>query len=84
MKNYDNNSSDTNENCCSICYEYMANNEFPIISCENDRCDVIFHMSCLKSWFSQLRNSKKYLNVTMGTCPFCKESISKQFMNLIK
>lgn len=84
FKTYYDFSTQNNECCCSICYAYRTNEEIPIISCDNEKCDVIFHMTCLKNWFSTQVNSKRFLNVTLGTCPFCKEKISKSFMSLIK
>lgn len=73
-----NNKSNTNEdedeeNYCNICYMYRLGNHIPIISCDNSKCPLIFHAYCLKHWFSTLLDEKKFLNVNMGKCPFCKE-----------
>lgn len=60
-------------NNCSICYTYRLCNQIPIISCDNEKCQLIYHTMCLKEWFSTIRDSKTFLNVTSGKCPFCKE-----------
>ena len=58
---------------CNICYSYVLNGHIPICSCDNAKCDLIFHLVCLKEWFSRSTDGKTFLTVTMGSCPFCKE-----------
>lgn len=58
---------------CNICYTYRLNNQIPIVSCDNEKCSMIFHTGCLKEWFSSLRDTKTFLNMTSGRCPSCKE-----------
>jgi E3 ubiquitin-protein ligase FANCL len=67
------------ETCCNICYTYRLDNQIPIISCDNPRCDLIFHYVCLREWFATLESSKTFLKITMGSCPFCKAVSSKNF-----
>lgn len=71
--------SDENEehlSCCSICFCYELDSEdgmeIPIVSCDNARCSLISHITCLRKWFATLADGKTYLNVTFGICPFCK------------
>lgn len=68
------------QKCCSICYSYELDDddgEIPIISCDNSRCSLISHISCLRRWFNTLADGKTYLNVTFGICPFCKTVVTK-------
>lgn len=58
---------------CSICYLYRLNGQIPIITCDNSKCHLVYHTTCLKEWFSSIRESKTFLNVTSGNCPSCKE-----------
>lgn len=58
---------------CSICYTYRISGQIPIVSCDNDKCSLIFHSICLKEWFATLRDTKTFLNLTSGRCPMCKE-----------
>lgn len=58
---------------CSICYIYRLNNQIPMITCDNTKCYLAYHTLCLKEWFSSIRDSKTFLNVTSGQCPSCKE-----------
>lgn len=64
---------DEEEKYCNICYMYMLDDHIPLISCDNPRCDLIFHVACLKEWFSTLDERKTFLAVTFGSCPSCKE-----------
>ena len=58
---------------CNICYCYkLEDGDIPIVSCDNNRCSLIFHSSCLKEWFNTLTDGKTFLDVTFGACPFCK------------
>lgn len=58
---------------CNICYCYkLEHGEIPIVSCDNNHCSLIFHAACLKEWFSTLTDSKTFLDVAFGACPFCK------------
>jgi E3 ubiquitin-protein ligase FANCL len=63
---------ETNQVRCSICYMYRLENQIPIISCDNEQCDLVFHVVCLREWFATLTDSKTFLKITMGSCPFCK------------
>lgn len=66
--------SDTSEQTqCSICYLYRLNGQIPIITCDNTKCHLVFHKTCLKEWFSIICDSKTFLTVTSGNCPSCKE-----------
>lgn len=59
---------------CTICYTYRSHNQIPIITCDNDKCNLIYHASCLKWWFSTVRDNKTFLTVTSGFC-HCKAVI---------
>lgn len=62
---------------CSICGIFRMNNSIPIISCDNIKCDLVFHVGCLKQWWSMFIDSKTFLYVELGTkCPMCKEVCS--------
>lgn len=69
------NEDQSNEKC-SICYTYRLCDQIPIISCDNEKCHLIYHSICLREWFLAIRESKTFLNVTSGRCPFCKEVCS--------
>lgn len=58
---------------CSICYMYRCAGQIPIVSCDNDKCALNFHLICLKEWFATVRDTKVFLNMTSGRCPSCKE-----------
>lgn len=58
---------------CNICYMTRMKNQIPIITCDNEKCALIFHPLCLKEWFSSVRDTKTFLNMTSGRCPSCKE-----------
>lgn len=61
------------EEHCNICYSYRIAGQIPIVSCDNKKCSLIFHTICLKEWFTTLRDTKTFLNMTSGRCPSCKE-----------
>lgn len=58
---------------CSICYMHRLDEQIPIISCDNEKCHLIYHTECIRKWFSTIKDSKTFLNVTSGRCPLCKE-----------
>lgn len=58
---------------CSICYTYRFAGQIPIVSCDNDKCALNYHLICLQEWFATLRDTKVFLNMTSGRCPSCKE-----------
>lgn len=58
---------------CSICYTFRCADQIPIVSCDNDKCALNYHLICLKEWFATLRDTKVFLNMTSGRCPSCKE-----------
>lgn len=66
---FDNNT----EEYCNICYTYRMAGQIPIVSCDNEKCSLIFHTICLKEWFTTLRDARTFLNMTSGRCPSCKE-----------
>lgn len=76
--------NDENEKQCGICYSYRSNMQIPFISCDNQKCFLIYHTSCLKKWFSTLPDSKTVLNVSFGNCPYCKEKLSTSFVSLFE
>lgn len=59
---------------CGICLTYRSElGQIPIVSCDNERCTIVYHPACLRSWFQTLPNSRSCLDVTFGVCPYCKE-----------
>lgn len=58
---------------CSICYTYRFDGQIPIVSCDNEKCGLNYHLICLKEWFTTLRDTKVFLNMASGRCPSCKE-----------
>lgn len=66
------NNTGMRELCC-ICYTYRFAGQIPIVSCDNDKCALIYHTACLKEWFTTLGDTKVFLNMTSGRCPSCKE-----------
>ncbi|XP_035785615.1 E3 ubiquitin-protein ligase FANCL-like [Anopheles albimanus] len=72
------------EDHCGICMGYRdAENRIPIVSCDNEKCSLIFHVFCLKEWFATQRESKKFFTISVGNCPYCKHKISSSFDDLI-
>uniref|UniRef100_A0A1B0A9R6 RING-type domain-containing protein n=1 Tax=Glossina pallidipes TaxID=7398 RepID=A0A1B0A9R6_GLOPL len=58
---------------CHICCCHNSElGDIPIVSCDNANCSLIFHTSCLKKWFTTLKESKTFLHVAFGFCPFCR------------
>lgn len=68
---------------CSICYTYRLVDQIPIVSCDNNKCALNYHMLCLKEWFTTLSDTKVFLNMTSGRCPSCKEKLSTAFTDLL-
>ncbi|XP_055540504.1 uncharacterized protein LOC129727085 [Wyeomyia smithii] len=69
---------------CGICMSYRNdNNRIPIVSCDNEKCSLIFHIECLKQWFLSLKQSKTFFAISVGTCPFCKQKVSSSFDELL-
>ncbi|XP_049544999.1 E3 ubiquitin-protein ligase FANCL [Anopheles darlingi] len=72
------------EDDCGICMGYRdTDNRIPIVSCDNEKCSLIFHVFCLKEWFATQRESKKFFTISIGNCPYCKHKISSSFDDLI-
>ncbi|XP_055679924.1 E3 ubiquitin-protein ligase FANCL [Lutzomyia longipalpis] len=67
---------DEEETPCSICFEYAQGKTIPIISCDNTKCNVIFHLQCLREYFDTLRGSKTMFTLAMGQCPFCRQKLT--------
>lgn len=61
---------------CSICFEFNLDNTYPIITCFNPNCEVIFHSICLNKWFETLTETKTFCTVTSGLCPYCKQKLT--------
>ncbi|KAL9871250.1 E3 ubiquitin-protein ligase Fancl isoform 3-T3 [Glossina fuscipes fuscipes] len=58
---------------CHICCCHNSElGDIPIVSCDNPNCSLMFHTTCLKKWFTTLKESKVFLHVGFGFCPFCK------------
>ncbi|XP_049299646.1 E3 ubiquitin-protein ligase FANCL, partial [Anopheles funestus] len=75
----------TNEENCGICMNYHdADDRVPIISCDNEQCNLIFHIHCLKEWFSTQRESKKIFTISIGNCPYCTHKISSSFEEMLE
>jgi len=76
----------THEDCveCSICLSYYCeNNRVPIVRCENDKCDMIFHLSCLEKYL-KMQKHIKILSLCIGECPFCKQVLSNSYASFFK
>ncbi|KAJ6640314.1 E3 ubiquitin-protein ligase FANCL [Pseudolycoriella hygida] len=68
---------------CSICGTFQMDNSIPMISCDNFKCDLVFHVGCLKQWWSMVADNKTFLYIELGTtCPMCKEKLSTSFEQL--
>lgn len=77
------NKPDTDE--CAICLcPRNDENEYPIICCENPKCDQLFHASCLSQHLNINSKSIRILNVSVGECPFCKTKISSNYAGFIR
>uniref|UniRef100_A0A182QEV4 RING-type domain-containing protein n=1 Tax=Anopheles farauti TaxID=69004 RepID=A0A182QEV4_9DIPT len=74
--------SPESEDNCGICMNYHVAGHvwtIPIISCDNEQCPLVFHIHCLKEWFSTQRESKCFFSISIGNCPYCKHKISSSF-----
>lgn len=59
---------------CSICGMFRIDDSIPMITCDNSKCDLLFHVGCLKQWWSMFADSKTYMSIELGAkCPMCKE-----------
>lgn len=59
---------------CSICGMFRMDDSIPMVSCDNTKCDLLFHVGCLKQWWSMFADNKTFLYIELGTkCPMCKE-----------
>ncbi|XP_053663872.1 E3 ubiquitin-protein ligase FANCL [Anopheles marshallii] len=75
----------SSEESCGICMNYHdAEDRVPIISCDNEQCHLIFHIHCLKEWFSAQRESKKIFTISIGNCPYCTHKISSSFDEILE
>ncbi|XP_050072652.1 uncharacterized protein LOC126560740 [Anopheles maculipalpis] len=73
------------DNNCGICMNYHdADERVPIISCDNEQCNLIFHINCLKEWFDTQRESKKIFTISIGNCPYCTHKISSSFDEILQ
>ncbi|XP_055381197.1 E3 ubiquitin-protein ligase FANCL [Condylostylus longicornis] len=69
---------------CKICLCYLDDDSHvPICSCDNIKCNLIYHVSCLRRWFSNSTEGRTFLSVAIGVCPFCKEKLSASFRTLL-
>ncbi|XP_037028244.1 E3 ubiquitin-protein ligase FANCL isoform X1 [Bradysia coprophila] len=69
---------------CSICGMFRLDDSIPMITCDNSKCDLLFHVGCLKQWWSMFADSKTFLYIELGTkCPMCKEKLSASFEQLL-
>uniref|UniRef100_A0A182KEA0 RING-type domain-containing protein n=1 Tax=Anopheles christyi TaxID=43041 RepID=A0A182KEA0_9DIPT len=72
------------EDSCGICMNYQDTcDRVPVISCDNEQCNLIFHIQCLKEWFSTQRESKKIFSISIGNCPYCTHKISSSFDEML-
>ncbi len=72
---------DDNDNedmlACNICGMFRMDDSIPMITCDNSKCDLVFHVGCLKQWWAMFSDSKTFLHIELGTkCPMCKEVCS--------
>lgn len=58
---------------CGICLEYRHERQIAFVSCDNEKCFVMYHPACLRRWFQTLPDARTFLDVTFGTCPYCKD-----------
>uniref|UniRef100_A0A6E8VLJ8 RING-type domain-containing protein n=1 Tax=Anopheles coluzzii TaxID=1518534 RepID=A0A6E8VLJ8_ANOCL len=76
--------SELGENSCGICMNYQDGyDRVPVISCDNEQCNLIFHIHCLKEWFATQRESKKIFTISIGNCPYCTHKISSSFDEML-
>ncbi|XP_055630695.1 uncharacterized protein LOC129771256 [Toxorhynchites rutilus septentrionalis] len=76
--------NDSDKINCGICMSYRdGNKKIPIVSCDNEKCSLIFHVACLKQWFFSLEESKTFFAISIGTCPYCRKKMSSSFDELL-
>ncbi|QDZ22089.1 E3 ubiquitin-protein ligase FANCL [Chloropicon primus] len=56
---------------CGICYSDILGG----ISCENPKCDYLFHKECLLEWLQSDQSSRQTFNTWFGVCPYCSDPI---------
>ncbi|KAG5678610.1 hypothetical protein PVAND_008271 [Polypedilum vanderplanki] len=71
------------ENECAICLSYEDEfNQLPFVCCDNSKCECLFHVLCLNKHLS-IKNTT-VLTTRLAICPFCKQKISSNFLNLLQ
>uniref|UniRef100_A0A8D8I2P1 E3 ubiquitin-protein ligase FANCL n=1 Tax=Culex pipiens TaxID=7175 RepID=A0A8D8I2P1_CULPI len=70
---------------CGICMSHRDDRgKIPIVSCDNEKCSLVFHVDCMKQWFLSLKESKTFFAISIGTCPYCKQKLSSSFDMLLR
>lgn len=61
---------------CGVCYAYKGSNDkIPDKVCDNVRCCMPFHSSCLVQWLRALPDVRQIFDTLTGKCPYCQEPI---------
>ncbi|XP_046460014.1 E3 ubiquitin-protein ligase FANCL-like [Daphnia pulex] len=69
--------AESHEVTCCICYSERLNGEVPSRTCDNSHCGQSFHIYCLYEWLRSLRETiRKQGNKVFGACPYCDQPIS--------
>lgn len=63
---------------CGICYCYDMCGEVPEMTCNNDSCNQLYHVSCLVEWFRGLVNVRQSFGTVFGECPYCSKAMHIQ------
>eukprot|EP01080_Neovahlkampfia_damariscottae_P002977 gene2977-4987_t len=61
---------------CGICMCYKLDTEIPDKICDNKKCCMPFHSSCLSAWLISLPSTQQSFNTLFGQCLNCSEPIS--------
>ncbi|KDR06870.1 E3 ubiquitin-protein ligase FANCL isoform X2 [Zootermopsis nevadensis] len=61
---------------CAICFMARLEGELPSQACDNEKCGMLYHLSCLFEWLQTLPTSNKSFNYVHGECPNCSMAIS--------
>ncbi|XP_025196752.1 E3 ubiquitin-protein ligase FANCL isoform X2 [Melanaphis sacchari] len=73
-------------NCCCICYDQLDTTiKKQTKSCNNDKCDALYHMSCICEWLLNSGSTPMFEHL-QGKCPQCEEDmlVALENFDLIK
>jgi len=62
---------------CGICYLlHDSRGKFAENSCDNSKCNRIYHTSCLSEWLRALPHTRQSFQTIFGKCPYCSSPIT--------